>query len=63
MVGAKEADWAVLHLARRNPLRVDVGELLQFQRPFKRGGKSGAAADEHETTCAEVFLRNRWKSV
>ena len=63
MILTEEADRPVLHLTSGDPLGVDVRQLLELECSFEGGGDSCAAADEHEATCAEVFLRNRWKCV
>src|SRR5512142_2847331 len=43
-----QRDRAVLHLPGGVPFRVDVGDLLQLQRPFEGDGVGDAAAQVQE---------------
>ena len=47
----------MLHLARRIPLRVNVGDLFELQRPFERNREVNAAAQIQKILRLERCLR------
>ena len=54
-----ECDRAVLHLAGSVPLGVDVGDLLELQRPFERDWELRPAAQEEAARRMHQLLRHR----
>ena len=48
----------VFHFARGIAFRMNIGQLLQFQRPFESDREMNAARQEQKVSLAEKALRN-----